>query len=358
MSSPVQSPELKKNLKALRAAYRKGSLTLYLGAGVSVGNGLQPWDRLVLAMYFDAISGKEMGGWRPFPNYLFAIAEWHLKRGHEPLEITARKIGECFNDGEFLTRLRLALYAGYDHSGGESLEALKPFLRNANPTLNAVARLCEHSKVGRKGVRAVITYNYDSLLESVLGSFPNQPIWKSAPLESGKLPIYHVHGYVPWEGPGSEDDEIIFTEEQYHMVAQDSYSWSNLVQLQSMSGSTGLMIGLSLSDPNMRRLLDAIGRLPYHPDNYALIPRPQWSQPNPNELDQIQANAIDYLELFANSGVKGGVKDDWRTKISAILEQVEKLDLGLQTSVLNKMGVKPLWYESYDEIPALVEQIL
>ena len=79
------------NLKRLQSAYKQGDLTLYLGAGVSILNGLPPWDRLVLSMYYSAISSEAMGI-RPFSNYLFAIAEWHLGRNHEPLDITARRL--------------------------------------------------------------------------------------------------------------------------------------------------------------------------------------------------------------------------------------------------------------------------
>jgi hypothetical protein len=346
------------NLKALHAAYADGNLALYLGAGVSVANGLPPWDQLVLAMYFAAISPQPMGGWRPFPNYLFAIAEWHLKRGHEPLEITARKIQECYSDKQrFLENLRQTLYAGYATNG-----AFQPLqrqaLRRANPTLDAVAKLCETTQFGKKGVRAVISYNYDELLEAALGSSEIQPIWNSAKLEPLKLPIYHVHGYVPMKrGKGSTPQEIIFTEEQYHLVAQDSYSWSNLVQIQCLSGSTGLMIGLSLSDPNMRRLLDAITSLPYHPENYALITKPQRPQPSDEDLDLIQENAVQYKERFERSGVKGGVKQEWRQKITGILSQVERLDLELQTKVLNQMGIKPIWYDDHAEIPGIIAKI-
>ena len=40
----------------------------------------------------------------------------------------------------------------------------------------------------------MVTENYDSLLESALGTHPFQAIWNSTMLQPGKLPIYHVHG--------------------------------------------------------------------------------------------------------------------------------------------------------------------
>src|SRR5262245_62480714 len=105
-----------------------------------------------------------------------------------------------------------------------------------------------------------------------LGSYPFQSFWKPAKVKPETLPIYHVHGYLPvrdplgdlgrWKGKiysprlGSLADEIVLTEDQYHREAADPYSWSNLVQLGAMSSSVGLTIGLRLSDPNLRRLLD------------------------------------------------------------------------------------------------------
>src|SRR5580765_8251075 len=91
------------SLQRLRSAYGARDLTLYVGAGLSVGNGLPTWERLVLAMYFIAINQDELIGSSIFRNYLFAVAEWHLDLRHEPLEITARKIWNHYEDSnEFM----------------------------------------------------------------------------------------------------------------------------------------------------------------------------------------------------------------------------------------------------------------
>lgn len=364
----MPSTELAEHVSGLREAYRQNNLTLYLGAGVSAANGLPNWQQLVLAMYFSNINRQRMSGWRPFPNYLFAIAEWHLGRSQEPLEITARRLRKYYkrDDEKFLDDLRATLYAGYRRQDGAHFAPLnRGAIRNANPTLDAVAELCENSSPGRGGVRSVITYNYDELLERALTGYRFQPFWKSATPQPDKLPIYHVHGYVPIRpGNGSAPDEIVFTEDQYHLAAHNPYSWANLAQIQSMSGSVGLMIGLSLKDRNMRRLLDAIAGLPHHPTHYALLQEPQWDGASDEELSEINGKALKYKILFEKSGVKGagekspGEKGDrWRHEIRAIIQEVERQDVKQQTFVLNQLGVRPIWYKQHDEIPTILKQI-
>lgn len=40
------------HISALKEAFKKGNLTLYLGAGVSKPSGLPSWEELVQALYF------------------------------------------------------------------------------------------------------------------------------------------------------------------------------------------------------------------------------------------------------------------------------------------------------------------
>ena len=45
----------------LQQAFRDRSLTLYLGAGVSVASALPTWEKLVLSVYFATISERLEG---------------------------------------------------------------------------------------------------------------------------------------------------------------------------------------------------------------------------------------------------------------------------------------------------------
>src|SRR5437870_1609574 len=90
------------------------------------------------------------------------------------------------------------------------IRQLREPLRAQNSTLRAAVELSRpRHHLGRKPIaRAVVTYNYDNLLEMALppGSF--EPIWSDKQQATpGPLPIYHVHGYVPVQGNGSGPDE-------------------------------------------------------------------------------------------------------------------------------------------------------
>jgi SIR2-like protein len=345
------------SVERLRQAYNAGNLTLYLGAGVSVENGLPTWQQLVLAMYFYALDDAEPRDQRPFPNYLFAIAEWVLERRKEPLEITARKIRKLYDGAAFIERLRETLYAGFRENPRDRFiqEPPRDQMLNQNKTLGAVIKLCSTRKAGA-GVRSVVSYNYDNLIEFALGLERAQPIWKAhEEIAEGKLPVYHVHGYVPMRGNASEPDKIIFTEEQYHSASEDVYSWSNLVQIQAMSSSVGPMIGLSLTDPNMRRLLDAVRKIPVRPVHYVLLPEPQLSKPTDQDLKSIDSNAEKYHKRFTGSGIKTGSSK--YEKITELIWDSERWDKEHQTNVLKDLGVRPIWYSNHEEIPDRINEL-
>jgi hypothetical protein len=382
-------PSRQESIATLHAACKQGNLTLYLGAGVSVGNGLPTWEQLVLAMYFSAVSKQSLGGWRPFPNYLYAIAEWYLENSREPLEIIARKLRNLYGEGgqtAFRESLHNTLYGGFlEPDGNLSDEPHPDQLLYANATLAATTALCSHVPAGKRAVQAVITYNYDDLLEMALGSYPHQSVFGEGVIAADTMPVYHVHGFVPLTGEGSLPNEIVFTEDQYHRAARDPYSWSNLVQIRSMSGSIGLMVGLSLTDRNMRRLLDAVSKAPLESQQFVLLQRPRSESPPDEDLDQIHHKAIEYLDRFKRSGIKKaemqsdavmtakpGIKADYPTlrrsqpgtkgplyheEIAGIIEQVERLDAEQQTAVLAQLGVTPIWYDEHPEVAPILDEI-
>src|SRR5690606_21315200 len=91
-----------------------------------------------------------------------------------------------------------------------------------------------------------------------------------------ELSIYHVHGFLPRDRSGYdglEKSTLVFSEEGYHELFTDPYHWSNLVQLNLLRETRVLMIGLSLTDPNLRRLLEIAGRRNGPGRHYAFLRR-------------------------------------------------------------------------------------
>lgn len=359
----------------LRRAFNSQQLTLYLGAGVSVASGLPTWDKLVLSVYFAAISEQKLGQWRPFPNYLYAIAEWYLREGKEPLEVAARKLRQLYSDDEagdveFVLAVRDGIYRIEGttlHDSGEP-EIL------GNDTLQAVAQLCSAQVGQRHGIRSVVTYNYDDLLERALeGRRAAVPVYSRATPDAEHLPIFHVHGYIPFpRHDGPEPSGVVFTEEEYNAAASDPYSWSNLVQLREMSSSVGVMVGLSLADRNIRRLLDALALSPVRARIYAVLKRPAKQMPDQKQVDGIDQTARDLLEQFSRSGIKSramssgsvgfermSIKSEkqYDRQIRGIISAVEDLAEEQETRVMQKLGITPIWYDDHANIPSILEDI-
>jgi hypothetical protein len=236
----------------------------------------------------------------------------------------------------------------------------------------AIIRLCRKTKPGKKGISKIINYNFDGLIETMLGAYPYQAICKKTKLKENVLPIYHVHGYLPVAIPfsdvspakGSLADEIILTEDQYHKAMEDSFSWSNLIQLQAMSSSVVLTIGLSLSDPNLRRLLDLIRNSPYRPKIYAVLKKHQGTQLDETDFEQITNRTLrvakDYNFIFNSSFPAPDMKtESWRNQVKITWSRIAEKSFERQNSVLKELGIEPIWCEDYKkDIPALIDQIV
>jgi hypothetical protein len=353
------------HLIALKDAFSKGDLTFYLGAGVSKPNGLPSWEELVQVLYFNTLGDESyIQNLRPYPNYLFALAEWVLEQKNEPLDITIRKIKQWYDDDEFIDRLSNTLYAGLGREDNDiDIQRLPEEIIEKNRTLEAIFDCCIQSVPGNKGLKSVITYNYDNLLELVLGNYPEkkanfQTIYKGdQKLVPNKIPIYHVHGYIPYQKSDVNYDDIIFSEEQYNRAFQDPFFWGNVVQVNQFTSVTGLMIGLSLTDRNIRRLLDSIRNQPVPNDNYILMRKPQFKtiEDNSAELGHIRKKASEYLERFPTSRMKKLFKEP--SQIQNILEKIYRYEEAEFEKGFENLGLNLITFDEFDEIPQILHEI-
>ena len=340
----------------LRDLYVREGLVLYIGAGLSKSIGLPTWPELIRSLTVNMMSGK-------FDSVVAALDEksrerslgpiWALQRDltrrtdhQKPILMMARAIKDVF--GSFLPhsvawslyffdpKLREYIFDNFYHERRKHTRAQLP----SSPLLDAVVALAR-SEREVIGVRAIVNYNFDDLLEEKLReqNVRCQTVRSgSDKVPPGTLESYHVHGVLPlrsfleWsrkrpnfnKNPQTEViGNFVFSEDEYHTEYSDPYRWSNMTQMRLLGQYIGLFVGLSLEDPNIRRLVDVTHK--QYPDqiNYAILPRKE-------------------------KLLQGGTSKE--TILRNLFEEVE-------SSSFQKIGVKVIWVDDFKEIPLILQNI-
>ena len=124
-------------------------------------------------------------------------------------------------------------------------------------------------------IKAVFTQNYNSflfeamkiLLDKDKADYPRRqnckPIdiydgWRDMPFDEDVFFIYHVHGFIPPPSemiPQKENNHIVLSDEEFHQLSKDVFSWQNVAQLNYLTHYTCILLGLSLEDLTSLRSL-------------------------------------------------------------------------------------------------------
>jgi hypothetical protein len=124
-------------------------------------------------------------------------------------------------------------------------------------------------------VKVVLTQNYNNflseamkiLLEKNKEDYPFRqnckPIdiydgWRDMPFDENVFFIYHVHGFIPPPSemiPQRQNNHIVLSDEEFHQLSKDVFSWQNVAQLNYLTHYTCILLGLSLEDLTSLRLL-------------------------------------------------------------------------------------------------------
>lgn len=289
-------------IEKLSEALRRGRLTLVCGAGISVEAGIPAWGDLLIKLL-----GKMME--RISKNYSLDVGSKAAEEFQRRQGASSLILGKYLKNNlgrDFQTEMRDALYGS------------KP---TSSPIINSICKLSRPQRDGRP-LDSIITFNFDSLIEENLStnSIANRPIFsESIKHGSNELPIYHVHGYLPRTGRIPKDMDLVFSEDAYHSQFIDAFSWSNLIQLTKLTQNTCLFIGISLTDPNMRRLLDVAWRK------------------NPDKV--MSHYIVKRLPKFSEGDV---------------LDEVSKL---LEEQDANTLGLNVIWLNDYNELPKIINEI-
>jgi hypothetical protein len=333
VNKPERDWEVERELivAQLKECYQKGQFSLFLGAGVSSSAGMPDWNSLLNSLFItyiaeefnndDEISDKDIdqlvGRFNTLDTPSALMAARYLRKGL----VKTNKEAKFFRDA-----ITKNLYK----------------LRNTkfpidSRLIKSITSMCMPRRTGAK-VRSIITYNFDDLVERDLatkGTLHKSIYTESEVYDPDELPIYHVHGFLPeYESKYNDLDKstLVFSEEGYHHIYTDAYHWSNLVQLNSFRENNCLMIGLSMTDPNLRRLLDISARSIEKSKHYTFMKRLS-------------------LENFCYE------KD--KTLIDNISGATKFLNIHhtLTEELMKELGVTIIWYEDYDDIPAILEKI-
>jgi TIR domain/SIR2-like domain len=290
-------------ISKLRDHLRQGRLTLFCGAGVSVGAGIPVWDKL-LAELLDSLM-KRMS------------QDHSLDLGNNAaIEFLGRNSASSLILGKYLK----------NDSGRKFAKDVRDVLYKSNPTtcalIQSIVTLARPQRYGQP-LNSIVTFNFDCLIEENLGesNIANKAIFSEA-INHGpnEMPIYHVHGYLPRDGDIADETELVFSEDAYHSQFIDPFSWSNLIQLNCLTQNTCLFVGISLTDPNMRRLLDVAWRK------------------NPGKSVR---------HYIAKKLPKSSDGKDELDKVFKILEEQDA----------NALGLNVVWVNDHDELPGILEKI-
>ena len=216
-------------------------MCLFAGAGISIKAGIPNWS-LLLKGLLQSLVDKQLGSLSLDPKRQKDLAEFY----YDEFGVSSLIVGQYLKNGlneSFLIEVRDALYVNNPQT---------------SDLLEAIVELCRPQRE-RKSLNAIITFNFDDLIETNLER--NRIKYCSIFSEghrstNAEIPIYHPHGYLPRKGELTGDNEIVFSEDAYHSQFIEPFSWSNLVQLNHLNNTTCLLAGISLTDPNLRRLLD------------------------------------------------------------------------------------------------------
>ena len=338
------------DMRGLQWAWKDKRLVLFLGAGVSIPYGIPSWNNLVLELLFEQAGYTRRLG-RMLPHYRRALASWMTDYfDYNPLvlarmvERDARKRSQKKGARErdngtpiFLEKLRTQLYAECKTPPGK------------RTTLQAIGDLIKRSK---GNVRCVVNFNFDGLLEEELQrhQIPTISIFDGARQRSGNFRIIHPHGFVPRIGP-IKRDHVVFTENDYHLLTDRVFHWGLSEIVSELRHSTVLFIGLSMSDPSLRRLLDA-SRNSDIPPHWQLQLRHQVRDHEQQAaMTDITNRASRWGEILGYPEQKD--QPQLAEALNAVLQQADSYD----SEVFESMGVKTIWLDSYDDIPGLLDKI-
>lgn len=324
------------HLQNLKKQFDNDNLVLFLGAGTSLDAGIPSWDSLMsnlMVSLLNKLSNSE------------DESENHINLTQNEKDFLATEIGK--RNGSSPLQLVRFIRNGLGESFQKELRnVLYKKCTDKSSILESIANLSVPSRQGI-GIQGIVTYNFDDLIEYNLKKkkvIKFRSVFQEADMPSkNELGIYHVHGFLPrrlsennevMEDIHKQNNTLVFSEEKYHDLLLDGYHWANLVQLNYFRERTCLFIGVSMTDPNVRRLLEIARR---------------------KQSDLEECNHYIILKRDDFSKVYNVINDNNLKKDSII--KFSHAYQNLKEAELKELGLNVIWIEEFTEIPILLDKL-
>lgn len=329
-------PEAAGVLKGLNAAWRRGSLVFFVGAGASQAYGLPGWRSLVLDLLAESDSSRFLE--EQATPYQRAFSSWVADYFTFDLTTLASAVRAQGSSAQFVERLRKLLYTVH-----------QPPAKGEPTILRSIAKLSK-----RHPPAAIITFNFDDLLEQELRAedVDHYSVWKGNWRGHG-IPVIHAHGFLPREGE-LDSESIVFAEDDYHQLTQQLFHWSQVEIIQCLRKHTALFVGLSMSDPNLRRLLDVWRR-----EQRQVQRTPHWVIQKPRELPPPHKliDVVADIQRRASEYGAAGASALGPTQIEAALRNALEMGNHMDRRLLTDMMVMTVSVRDFGAIPAFIDAI-
>lgn len=290
-----------RTMEHAKVSIAENNFSLFLGAGVSMSANLPCWWNLLAGM----INRCKQGIFKEAD--LDQLTKVCCNSSIVMGRFIRMMMESKSNEEEFYQCLHEALYNGVDSY--------------SSPLITEICHLIQFK---RQQAQSIITYNFDDVMERALKScgIGNYSIFgQNQPQQL--FPIYHVHGFVPFENKENIKSLPVLSEEEYHRVYANSYNWSNVEQIHALSRTTCLFIGLSMTDPNLRRLLDIANKdSEADPRHFVFLPC----------IDSFGKNKA--AEVKNNEAMR------------------------IQKEMFEELGLRVVWYKGHnDELPKFIKAL-
>jgi len=322
----------------LKNAYKNEDLVFVFGAGISKDFGLPDWNVLLQKLILKSV---KVDGNNSYAKASVFAQLFQQLFNLSPL-ITARYLKNYFGKNhniKFEDEIRKALYNSYKSNHQSKL-------------MDEILQFCV-APGKAPNLNSIITYNYDDILEEYLSKqnikIPFKTIYKIGSKPQNKeLAIYHIHGYLPRKGKVDLSLNITLSEDAYHKQYNDIYSWNNIIQINKFKDNTCLFIGVSLTDPNLRRVLD-IAKM-HRGDNQT----PHFIIKKRHNSKILSVYLKSFLQQNKNIYNEKVMADLMLTEtseyLSSMMEKYEEADA-------LSFGINTIWVDKYEDIPQILKSI-